>query len=133
MRRGVFGLPEGSTPLYVRKQHSGASSHGFEWPEDGSVVEVPDHIGGDLLTHAPGEFSDVTEEHPAWLARQAASEPDAEADTGHPGDEADNADPAGGGDAEADGPAGGGDADASADAALEKPKRKYTRRTPAAE
>lgn len=129
---GVFGLPEGSTPLYVRKQHAGASSHGFEWPEDGSIVEVPDHIGGDLLTHAPGEFSDVTEEHPAWLAKQAVNEPAAEPDRGDEGDAADVADPAGGGEAEADGP-GGGDADTSADAALEKPKRKYTRRTPAAE
>lgn len=48
--------------MHVRKEHAGSASSGYVWETDGDVVEVPDHIGGDLLLHDPGEFTDVTED-----------------------------------------------------------------------
>lgn len=55
--------------MYLRKESAGSASTGHEWPEDGSIVEVPDHVGGVLLDHSR-EFADVTEEHLSWLAAQ---------------------------------------------------------------
>jgi hypothetical protein len=53
--------------VYLRKEKAGGSSTGHEWLTAGAIVEVPDHVGGELLNHSR-EFVDVTEEHLFWLA-----------------------------------------------------------------
>jgi hypothetical protein len=138
--------------MHVRKEKAGASSTGHIWEHDGAVVEVPDHVGGELLLHAPAEFTDVTAEHLAHLAAAPSTEAedlqgedlardeDAEAE-----EEQEFADEAGapeGGDALVDdAPEQSDDADVTPDDTIpaeqtdvpesaDKPKRKYTRRTP---
>lgn len=44
------------------KKHKGGSSVGpHHWPEDGSVAEVPEHIGEDLLRIDPRGYEKVAE------------------------------------------------------------------------
>lgn len=43
--------------MHVRKARAGAGA-GFVWAHDGAVVEVPDHIGHDLLCIPDGGFSE---------------------------------------------------------------------------
>jgi hypothetical protein len=133
--------------MHVRKGKAGASSTGHTWEHDGAVVEVPDHVGGELLLHAPAEFADVTAEHlAAEPSTEAEDNPQGEDPAGREKEqEQEFADEAGapeGGDALVDdAPEQSDDADATADdttsaeqadvpETADKPKRKYTRRTP---
>jgi hypothetical protein len=59
--------------MHVRKEHAGAASTGHEWLTDGAVVEVPNHLGGQLLIHDPREFSDVTGQVKAAAEAEAAA------------------------------------------------------------
>lgn len=42
---------------YVRKNTAGSSSHGYEWPADGAVVEMPHEHAEELLVITDGGFS----------------------------------------------------------------------------
>jgi hypothetical protein len=42
---------------YVRKHTAGSSSHGYVWPEDGAVVEMPHEHAEELLVMPDGGFS----------------------------------------------------------------------------
>jgi hypothetical protein len=42
---------------YVRKNTAGSSSHGYVWPEDGAVVEMPHEHAEELLVITDGGFS----------------------------------------------------------------------------
>lgn len=46
----------------LRKEQAGSTSLGHHWPEDGSVVEVPDHHAVDLLAIPDGDFTAVDDE-----------------------------------------------------------------------
>jgi hypothetical protein len=48
----------------LRKARAGGTSLGYDWPEDGAVVEVPDDVAVALLGIKDGGFS-VAPEQPA--------------------------------------------------------------------
>jgi hypothetical protein len=101
--------------MWLRKEQGGSSIGPHEWPEDGSVTEVPDHFGRTLLAIPDGGFTEV----PA---------PDPEA----PGDEEDSHVPDGDqdpGDGDSDGSA--GDDGETGDPGEDKPKTTRQRKTQA--
>ena len=55
--------------MHVRKESGGTTiTHRrvqYEWPEDGSVIEVPDELGADLLGIRGGGYSEAPEPKPA--------------------------------------------------------------------
>ncbi|MDH6141154.1 hypothetical protein P3T35_003167 [Kitasatospora sp. GP30] len=42
--------------MFVKKQHPGGSSHGYQWPQGGEWVEMAPEDAHELVTIAPGEF-----------------------------------------------------------------------------
>jgi hypothetical protein len=89
--------------MWLRKEQGGTSIGPHDWPEDGSVTEVPDHFGRTLLAIPGGGFTEV-------------AEPEAD------GDEDDSQDPDGDGqddDADGDGETTG---DGNPDSGLDEPK-----------
>ena len=66
----------------LRKARAGGTSLGFEWPEDGSVVEVPDAIAVQLLAIKDGGFS--VAEAPAGPDPEPDPNPDDESDDDKP-------------------------------------------------
>jgi hypothetical protein len=42
--------------MFVKKQHPGGSSHGYQWPQGGEWLEMPADHAHELVTIAPGEF-----------------------------------------------------------------------------
>jgi len=45
--------------MWLRKETGGTAIDGYEWPEDGSVTEVPDELGRSLLAIPEGGFEKV--------------------------------------------------------------------------
>jgi hypothetical protein len=66
--------------MHLRKEKAGASSHGYEWPQDGAVVEVEDHHGLELLRIADAGFSVADAPEPKRAARKTEPTPEAEAE-----------------------------------------------------
>ena len=58
--------------MHVRKESGGTTiTHRrvqYEWPEDGSVIEVPPEFGADLLSIRGGGFSEAPEPKPAMFS-----------------------------------------------------------------
>lgn len=74
--------------MYVRKESGGTTinhrSVAYEWPEDGSVTEVPPGLGAELLGIRDGGFSEVPEPAP-----EVITEPGPAAEITEPGPAAD--------------------------------------------
>jgi hypothetical protein len=74
--------------VYVRKESGGTTiTHRrvqYEWPEDGSVIEVPDEFGADLLSIRGGGFSEAPAPEP-----EAVTEPGPDGEITEPGPVAD--------------------------------------------
>jgi hypothetical protein len=70
--------------MHVRKQSGGTTiTHRrvqYEWPEDGSVIEVPDEFGADLLSIRGGGFSEAPAPEP-----EAVTEPGPDGEITEPG------------------------------------------------
>ena len=75
--------------MWVRKQSGGTTiTHRrvqYEWPEDGSVIEVPPEFGADLLSIRGGGFSEA----PAPERSEAVTEPGPDGEITEPGPVAD--------------------------------------------
>lgn len=50
--------------MFVRKEKAG-SAPGHTWAKDGDVLEVPDHLGHELLRIPHGGFTEVSAPAPA--------------------------------------------------------------------
>jgi hypothetical protein len=50
--------------MWLRKSTGGTAIGPHEWPEDGSVTEVPDQLGRELLAIPEGGFEKVDEPEP---------------------------------------------------------------------
>jgi hypothetical protein len=42
--------------MFVKKQHPGGSSHGYQWPKGGEWVEMPPEDAHELVSIAHAEF-----------------------------------------------------------------------------
>ena len=62
--------------MFLKKLQGGTSIGSYSWPEDGSVCEVPDHLGAELL--ALGGFEKAEAPKPAAKAAAKAEAPAAE-------------------------------------------------------
>jgi hypothetical protein len=56
--------------MHIKKNRGGSAirwrdGREYSWPEDGSVCEVPDELGLDLLRLDPGEYTRVEPPRPA--------------------------------------------------------------------
>jgi hypothetical protein len=58
-RREQASLKPKGKLMHLRKETGGSSIGGYEWPHDGSVTEVPDEFGRELLAIPDGGFERV--------------------------------------------------------------------------
>lgn len=65
--------------MHLRRERAGSDSYGHVWPEDGSVVEVTEEQGLDLLAIPDGGFSRVEPATPVAVETTPA-EPETPAD-----------------------------------------------------
>lgn len=45
--------------MFLKKKTAGSASGGYEWENDGDVIEVPDSLGEELLERRDGEFEEA--------------------------------------------------------------------------
>jgi hypothetical protein len=45
--------------VFLKKKTAGNASGGYEWENDGDVIEVPDRVGEELLARKDGEFEEA--------------------------------------------------------------------------
>lgn len=55
--------------MWLKKEHAGSVSGGFQWENDGDCIEVPDALGRELLERDPDEFSEDTDKAPGDYAK----------------------------------------------------------------
>lgn len=103
--------------MWLKKAQGGCSIAGYEWPEDGSVAEVPDDLGASLLGIPGNDFtkadgpaeggsgSGAEEQPPAGQGDGTGSEDPPSSQDGSSGGEDPPEDPAGSHGQDAPGPA----------------------------